>query len=158
MSSIVQRLIEQATTEVEASGCLWRLQRVDSADMAAMGIAQLVLLPSPAEDAPMDKDAIMRRMSPEQAAKLTHHQDSILCAAILAASADGGETWEDLRFVPVRKNEAPDATPPRVHISRLPTSARSVLFGACMSLVTEEGAAIDRLAAFREEPGHAADG
>jgi len=155
--SLVADLISREHTDVEADGRLWRLRRVDSAALASAGVAMLLMLPSAAEGELPSPAQALRRASPEASARTAAKMDELLCAGIAASSDDDGETWEPVRFVLRRQEQDVEADPPRLHVSLLPGPARNPLISAIMAQATEGGRAVERVAAFRGEPGDASD-
>lgn len=72
--------------------------------------------------------------------------EGMVIAGLKAISADGGETWQDVRIVPeVRQQSVKDS---RLYIGNLLPGHASQLYAQILKLSTDGGAAGDQLASF----------
>jgi hypothetical protein len=148
--SLVHKLAAIACTEVDAAGLLWRVRRIRSSDMAAAALTFAPLVVAPGGDPPRKgKAAPERGLTPNQAREATRQVEALVCAGLVAASEDKGETWETLTVV-LTPAEA-DKDQGRLCIDDLPPGVVAVLGGAILKLATDGGAASEKLAAFRDD-------
>ena len=149
--SLVHKLAATACMEVDASGILWRVKRIRSSDMAAAAVAFAPLVVAPGGDQPAKGKGKQapRRLTPNETREAARQMEALVCAGLVAASEDKGETWETLTVV-LTPAEA-DKEQGRLCIDDLPPGVVAILGGAILKLATDGGAAIEKLAAFRDD-------
>jgi len=154
MSGTLHAIKNAATSVVEFDPLHFRVKKVRSSDVARVGFAALTMIgpgesPSDASDDAEDQEAFeakIRRMSPNQMGEITEMQSAVVCAGVMAVSADGGKNWDDVSLVMDSKKENPDKGFLCVH--SLPPGAVETCFAEIMHLSTDKGDAASRLKSF----------
>ena len=106
--SVVKLIQNKASKEIERGGMHWRIKRVRSKDCLRAGLATMIhLAPDDIEgiEGAENDEALksstwaqkMSAMTDVQAAKLSDSLDALVCAGVIAVSADG-VNWEDIKF------------------------------------------------------------
>ena len=150
--NIADRLIDQATTTVEAGGLWWRVRRISSLELLQAGLPALLIAPggptteTPAEPPPESEGA--EQEGADEAAQLRAHIQRlrenpglmaqteelaahVVAAGVTAARADG-QTWQPLKVVLDHAQQS--ARLNKVHISSLPVGTVKVLYKRIMAL------------------------
>lgn len=141
-----------ATSDIEAAGLLWRCRRIRSSELYEVGAGMLAIVPGGDPSALASNPATV---TPNAARQLGEMQESIVCAGLIAGSADGGVEWGILKIVP--RPEQADAKTRRVYVGDLPSGVVDACFHEIMKLTTDGGAAAERLASFRQAAGAPSD-
>lgn len=148
MTSIAQALAQASTLDVEAGGLHWRVRRLASADLVEAGSS--VLLGARRGPGPRDEQAVAAAEAlladPTKVRDGLRFFDAVAAAGVVAASADGGTTWQDLRLVLDFRAHAPASN--TVHVSSLLPGVAATLAQAILDLSRDGGAAGERLAGF----------
>jgi len=167
MGQIISQLKAIATAEIEAGGFTWKIQKVGTSDLARVGHASLMVAQAfkgaeaketpkktkktrqkktSAEETPLDETAeLLKSVSAETLQNMADLKNAVIMAGVVAVS--DGKNWEDIKIVELPKDE--DGELGRIWIGSLPPGVDDVLFNEVMSISTDQGAAISRLAAFR---------
>ena len=149
--SILHAISESTTDEVEAAGLIWRVRRINSADLAKVGFAALAIsTPDMGKDGEeIDPAEFMNRVTPKQAADLANLQEATVAAGC-SAVGDGEGSWDELKLVLDSSRHDPDKGV--LWVGSLPPGVVEVLFTRIMSLSTDQEEAAKRLASFRGKP------
>jgi hypothetical protein len=154
MSATLHAIRNAATATVEVDSLTFRVRKVRASDVASVGFAALTMLnpanlpPEDADEAEDDLNAKLRRMSPKQLGELTEMQTAIVCAGVMAVSADSGESWDDVDLVMESKRE--DPTKGRLCVHSLPPGCVETCFSEIMNLSTDREEAALKLRTFLE--------
>lgn len=171
MGNILSQIKAIATAEIEAGGFHWKIQKVGTSDLARVGHASLMvaqafkgseLSDTPTGDEKSQQNAteggfsgidseLIQSVSAETLQNMADLKNAVVMAGTLAAG--DGKDWEDIKIVELKKDE--DGEKGRIWIGSLPPGVDDVLFNEIMSISTDQGAAISRLAAFRGQAGSA---
>lgn len=134
--SIASRLKADALLVVEAGGLHWRLRRVLAGDLVALGDQELLaVLPTivGAADGASEATLLARAVEalasrPELLQARLARPARLLCASVVAASEDGGVTWEPVTVI---EGDAPG--PAEVRVADLLPAVRSQLTAAAQA-------------------------
>ena len=130
--------------EVELdNGLTFRIKKICSADIAKCGVAFMAMASPDMEQ--MDEEALIKRLTPENAGKMAMLQEATVAAGVMAVSA-GGE-WEDVTIVMDKDKEDPDGG--RLWVGSLPAGTMEILFSSVMELSTDGEEASLILKSFR---------
>lgn len=158
MSGTLHAIKNASTTTVESGLLHFRVRKVRSSDVARVGFAALTMISpdevlEPVDPSEEDQNAAfeakIRRMSPKQMGEITEMQSAVVCAGVLAVSADGGASWDNVQLTMDQKKENIDKSILCVH--SLPPGAVETCFTEIMNLSTDKGAAAERLRSFLGE-------
>ena len=167
MGQILKQIADTSTSEIEAGGFSWRVKKVASSDLARVGHASLVVAQAfqgeeavskaanrkpkskgktnGVEAAEDDPAALLASVSPEVLENMASLKAAVVMAGTVAVGHEG--EWEDVRLVSTIEEEDPDAG--LIAVASLPPDVDDAIFNEVMSLSTDGGLAMSRLAAFR---------
>lgn len=155
MSGTLHAIQNAATTIIEVDPLHFRVRKVRSSDVARVGFAALTMI-GPGDALEVDTEdpekvqaafeAKIARMSPKQMGEITEMQSAVVCAGVLAVSADEGASWDTVQLVMEQKKENPSKGVLCVH--SLPPGCVEACFAEIMNLSTDKGAAAERLKSF----------
>ena len=173
MGRIISQITEVSTAEIEAGGFSWRVRKVASTDMARVGHASLIVAQAfkgiedaptngkgasarkgkktaPEDDSELPTD-LFERLTPTALQNMAELKQAVIMAGTVAVGHE--DEWEDVEIV--ADVVAEDAENGVIWIGSLPPGVEDRLFETILSLSTDEGAAVNRLAAFRSAAGSA---
>lgn len=152
--SLAERIAAASRVEVEApagSGLWWRVQRVNSADLAGVQVAALrMVVPAvrKATDTSDEEQArAISRVSPKDLANVNELTEGVICAGV-THSRDGADgEWTPIRIT--RELEERDLANEVLHVSDLPGGCDRLLYEAINSCHADAEGSAERLARFR---------
>lgn len=148
MSLIATALVATTTDTLTLGPITWKIRRITTHELVASGGKVLLAIRRAGESAPPP--------SPTDTGPL-QFAFAVLAAGVVAASVDGGKTWEDLRIVFSQAEEDPAAG--RVWAGSLTRDHRDALGQAITRLSNDGGSAEAQLARFLGgQPGCAGSG
>jgi hypothetical protein len=151
--SAIENMKAAAVDEVRHGPFMWRVRRVEPADMMKYGLQAVMILEEVADPAGAKKGAAKPRKitdlsdaQRDKVAKANKRGGALVCAGTTHVKEDGGE-WEPVTITPTRTADAPG----RIYVNDLFPGTANVLFSAIMALSAPLEVA-ERLRSFRRKP------
>ena len=161
MGQLLQAIENSAIVEIESGPMLWRIKKICSADLAAVGHAALAMTQAMG-DGKEDKEASeqdaltqMASARPEQLETMARLKDAIVAAALIGVGDPETGEWEKVSCV--LDPEKSDAKNGALWVGSIPSDISNEIFQEAMKLATDGGAAVERLQAFRARAGDSSD-
>ena len=140
MADVLKLIVDTSTSDIQAAGMWWRVRKIRTSDLFAAGAADLAVASG------SNPAGTNRRPSAREIIDAYKMSEAMVCAGLVAASADGAD-WQNITAVADERKE--DHTGGTVHVGRLPAGVVDTLAAEILRLSTDGGAAAERLAAFR---------
>ena len=158
MGQLLQAIENSAIIEIEAGPMLWRIKKICSADLAAVGHAALAMTQAMGDGKEAsEQDALTQMASarPEQLETMARLKDAIVAAALIGVGDPETGEWEKVSCV--LDPDKSDAKNGALWVGSIPSDISNEIFQEAMKLATDGGAAVERLQAFRERAGNTPD-
>tara|TARA_Y100000593_G_scaffold88419_1_gene170689 strand:+ start:80 stop:631 length:552 start_codon:yes stop_codon:yes gene_type:complete len=166
MGQLLEAIENSTTKAVEAGGMLWKVQKINSAELAKVGHVALAFGQGLAvkDDKPKRKSkakakadevedvaSMMANQPVEALETMAKLKDAVVAAGLIAVGDPESGEWEPVEAVLARDDA--DARAGRLWVGSIPNDVSDLLFQAVMDVSTDGGAALERLRAFRGQPG-----
>lgn len=169
MGQLLEAIEQSTTKEIEAGGMLWRVQKINSSDLAKVGhcalafgqgLAQPDTRPTKAkktkakadDDEPQGFADMMANQPVEKLETMARLKDAVVAAGLVAVGDPDSEDWEAVEAV-LERDKA-DAKGGKLWVGSIPNEVSDQLFQAVMDVSTDSGEALERLRRFRGKPGN----
>ena len=175
MGQLLEAIEQSTTKEIEAGDMLWRVQKINSSDLAKVGhcalafgqgLAQQNTRPTKAKKAKAkanDEDAggqdfadMMANQPVEKLETMARLKDAVVAAGLVAVGDPDGGEWEAVEAVLDRDKADPKSG--KLWVGSIPNETADLLFQAVMDVSTDSGEALVRLRRFRGKPGNSTVG
>ena len=156
MGQILAAIENSAIREIEIGPMVWRIKKICSADLAAVGHAALAMSQgmegaskskkADPKDA-SDVEKLIATQSAESLKTMAKLKDAIVAAGLIAVGNPSTNEFENVKCV--LESEKSNAKKGTLWVGSIPNQIADELFSEILDLSTDGGAAVDRLRAFR---------